>query len=84
MAAATTYKEPLPYESQISVAQTFRNRVRVVKDKLPPNYREIIYRHYPGYKAPRAQKRINNVLCFRTADAHLTDVLERIVKRELR
>jgi hypothetical protein len=76
--------ETLPHEAGTNVSRHYRNRVAAIKHDLPLNYRDIIYRHFPGYKSPKAKHRINNVMTLRTADMHLTDILERIAKRELR
>lgn len=58
-------------------------RVEKIKGNLPRNFRNIVYQHYPEYNSEDGRELINNVLALRTVCTRLTEILERIEKREL-
>lgn len=51
-------------------------QVAAIKEELPKNIRELIYKKFPEYNTAKGANLINNVLAGRTADARLTEILK--------
>lgn len=64
--------------------QHYRERVRVIKDKLPRNYRKIIYSHYPELKTEEGKTLIDCTLQLVRTHRQLTEVLEDIAAGKLK
>jgi hypothetical protein len=70
-------------EIKISPSHLYKERVARIKDSLPRNYITIILKNYPEYDTAKGYSLIRNVVSLRTSDVKITDILERIEKREL-
>jgi len=76
--------DSLPHEATLSASQVYFNRVKLAKQDLPLDYRKIMYRHYPGLNTPKMKRLISNVISLQQTNPFITEVLEKIAKRELR
>jgi hypothetical protein len=56
----------------------YKARVKAIKEKLPKNFREIIYEKFPKYNTAKGAMLINNVVALRSPDITLTEILEQI------
>lgn len=70
-------------EIKSSPVQHYKSRVGAIKDILPANWKEIIIKHYPQYNTVQGGVLINNVSLMRASDVKLTEIMERIAKKEL-
>lgn len=61
-----------------------KERVKAVRNLLPKNAREIIYKKYPQYNNAEGVKLIDNVLHGASSDVFLTQVLEEIAAEQLK
>lgn len=68
----------------LSPAQVYKNRVKAIADKLPDNYKQIVYSHYPQYNTPTGAQQLSNVKQLRSAHVQLTEILERIATGDLK
>ena len=55
--------------------QMYKERVISIKDKLPKNFRQIIYDTFPEYNTAKGAILINNVVVGRSPDVRLTEIL---------
>lgn len=79
-----TLTEKLPHETlAITPSQYYMKRVAAIKNDLPLNYRKVMYRHYPGLKTPRGKTLIRNVVAGKQSNIFITELLEKIAKREI-
>lgn len=67
-----------------TTAQHYRERVKRIKDKLPRNYRKILYSHFPELKTVQGRDLIDNVLQGLKSHIQLTEILEQIARGELK
>lgn len=69
---------------RVSPIQDLKNRVSEIRDDLPVSYRKIIYQHYAKYNTKAGRRLIANVVDLRSTDVALTEILEKIHRKELR
>lgn len=67
-----------------STAEHYRNRVKVIKDRLPRNYRKVLYTNFPELNTHEGKVLINNVMSFQKTHVGITEALEQIVKGTLK
>ncbi|MCW5907334.1 MAG: hypothetical protein KIS94_05710 [Chitinophagales bacterium] len=73
---------------QINFKQTpakyYRERINNVRNKLPRNYRKILYSHFPELKTAEGKKLIDCTLRGLRTHVQLTKILEAIARGELK
>jgi hypothetical protein len=69
---------------KMATAKHYRVRVMKVKDKLPKNYRKILYSNFPELKTDEGKRLIDCVLQGLKTHIQLTEVFESIVRGELK
>lgn len=56
-----------------------KERVKLIKQKLPKHIKKIIITNYPEYNSVEGCNLINNVLALKSPDLRLCEILEKIV-----
>lgn len=79
-----TLTDNLPHETlALTPAQHYIRRVALIKNDLPLNYRKVMYKHYPGLNTPKKKTLIRNVVAGKQSNIFITELLEKIARREL-
>lgn len=63
--------------------QFYKDRVRAIKPLLPANWKEIVIKHYPEFNTIKGGDLMTNVFLLRSSHVQLTEIMERIAKKEL-
>jgi hypothetical protein len=58
-----------------------KERVKVVRTKLPKGYRDIFFETYPQYNSYRGAQLVNNVLVGQATDITVTELLEDLAEK---
>lgn len=57
-----------------------KERVKVVRTKLPKGYRDLFFAAYPQYDSYRGAQLVNNVLVGQATDITVTELLEELAE----
>jgi hypothetical protein len=56
-----------------------KNRIISIREKLPANWRAIVFQKYPKYNTNLGVNLLNNVIALRSTNEEVTAILEDIV-----